>query len=523
MSALPAIHIKRGSQGLRALACLLLVLCAGCSAPVETNEIRFALSRAPINLDPRYATDAASERLNRLLYQRLVEFDNISRPVPGIATWRQLSAKHYRLTLHDTTSDFHHGRHLTADDVVATYYSVLDPATASPHRALLENIASLQLVDRLTVDFRLKRPDSLFPARLNIGILPADLLQAKHDFHAAPVGSGPFRFEGSAGQGEYVMQRIADKQQFRFVEVRDPTVRLLKLVRGEVDILQNDIAPELIAWLGAHDNIIVSRRPGNNFTYLGLNMASSKLADVKTRKAIALAIDRRALIDYMLRGNARTAESVLAPEHWAGHKHLPGYAFDPARSRKLLAEAGWSKNNPLRLSYKTSTDPLRVRIATAISSQLAMVGVQLDVQSMDWGTFYGDIKAGNFELYSLSWVGIRSPDIFEYVFHSRSVPPNGANRGRYTSKQADELITDGLQQASLQAMLLQLNTLQELLHQDLPYIPLWYEDHVFAGRNSISGYQLAEDGSYDGLVNVRRQNNPVKQAHVQTGQDYEKN
>lgn len=514
MSALSGTRIKTGSRLLRALVCLLLVLSAGCSSAVETNEIRFALAHAPINLDPRYATDAASERLNRLLYQRLVEFDDGSRAVPGIASWSQVSARHYRLMITAAASRFHHGRRLTADDVVETYLSVLDPATASPHRVLLENIASLQAIDTLTVDFHLKRPDSLFPARLTIGILPADLLRSNHDFHANPVGSGPFRFESNAGQSEYVFQRVEDKQRFRFVEVRDPTVRLLKLVRGEVDMLQNDIAPELAGWLDAQDTISVSRRRGSNFTYLGLNMASPKLLDGKTRTAIALAINRRQLIDYMLRGTARTAESILVPEHWAGHKQLPGYVFDPDQSRRLLAEAGWSKHKPLRLTYKTSTDPLRVRIATAISAQLADVGIQVDVQSMDWGTFYGDIKAGNFELYSLSWVGIRSPDIFEYVFHSQSVPPNGANRGRYVSKRADELITNALQQASLQPMLLQLHALQELVHQDLPYIPLWYEDHVFAARKSISGYRLGEDGSYDGLVNVRRQNYPVKRAQA---------
>lgn len=485
------------------LLILMVALLGGCSQADHNTEIRFALSRAAINLDPRFATDAASERINRLIYQRLVEYDEQSHPVPGIAKWKKLSDRHYRFTLTGQQL-FHNGELLTAADVVATYQSVLDGAMASPHRGLLEGIQRIVRVNDTSIDFFLNSKDNLFPGRLTIGILPADLIAARYDFHASPIGSGKFRFIAEGGVDDVLLQRQEDGQLIRFAEVRDPTVRLLKLVKGEVDILQNDIPPELYAWLARQDVVAIHKRPGSNYTYLGMNLRSHKLQDRRVRRAIAHAINRQALLKFLMHDRARPAESILSPEHWAGHKELQAYEYNPTRSRQLLEEAGWSASKPLKLVYKTSTDPLRIRIATIISDQLADVGIQVSLQSLDWGTFYGDIKSGSFELYSLSWVGIRSPDIFEYVFHSKSLPPAGANRGAYINSQVDTLVSSALYKNDIQDMHMNLIKVQQQLHADLPYIPLWYEDQFYAARADILGYELKADGNYDGLESVVR-------------------
>ncbi|MCH8846983.1 MAG: hypothetical protein IIC11_09655 [Proteobacteria bacterium] len=149
------------------------------------------------------------------------------------------------------------------------------------------------------------------------------------------------------------------------------------------------------------------------------------------------------------------------------------------------------------------------RLSTQLNSmtiqyQLKQVGIQVDVRSYDWGTFYGDIKAGRFQMYSLSWVGLKIPDIFRYVFHSTSLPPNGANRGRYKDAIADAMIeaAESKQNLAEQAKLYQ--SLQAYLHEQLPYIPLWYEDNILVTAKDISGYTLASDGNYDGLLTVKR-------------------
>ena len=407
----------------------LLLLVSACTGPAD-DTIRFGLSSGPANLDPRYATDATSARINRLIYRRLVDFDEQVRPVPSLASWEKISPRHYRFQLAPDRAPFHDGTPLTAADVAATYQSILDPANASAHASSLRLIENIVVIDADTLDFHIDRPDPLFPGYLVIGIVPAAGIAAGYPFHKTPLGSGPFRLSRWSEPGRLQLARIDDGQLFEFIRIGDPTVRVLKLLRGEVDLLQNDLPAELLEYLAGQADIRVQSVPGSNFSYLGFNLNDPVTGNILVRRAIAHAIDREAIIQHLLGGAARPAAALLQPGHWAGNPALQPAAHDPRQARALLAQAGFDGGHPLVLHFKTSTDPLRVRIATVIQQQLAEAGMDMQLSSYDWGTFYGDIKAGRFQLYSLAWVGIKTPDIFRYAFHSDSLPPEGANRGR---------------------------------------------------------------------------------------------
>jgi peptide/nickel transport system substrate-binding protein len=281
-------------------------------------------------------------------------------------------------------------------------------------------------------------------------------------------------------------------------------VRVLKLRRGEVDILQNDLPPELLEYLAAQPDIKVHRGPGSNFAYIGFNLQDPVTGNAAVRQAIAHAIDREGIIRHLLGGAAQPAAALLPPDHWAGHPGLQQIAYDPEQARTLLTAAGYDAGRPLTLHYKTSTDAVRLRIATVIQQQLAQAGIDMQLSSYDWGTFFGDIKAGRFQMYSLMWVGIKTPDIFRYAFHSTSLPPEGANRGRLVDAGIDRLITTAEQGTTLDEQALAYRQVQMRLLQQLPYIPLWYEDHVVALRTGIEGYRLAPDGNFDGLRHTRK-------------------
>jgi len=475
----------------------------GCSKP-ETNVLRFGISSAPINLDPRFATDAASSRINRLLYQSLVDFDDAYLAKPALARWKALTSVHYRFQLIDQQPRFHDGVALTTADIKATYDSVLNPEIASPHLAGFNMIESIELVDAQTIDFHLNKSDPLFPGRLVIGIMPAKLLDADHPFNRQPIGSGPFQFAAWPEEGRLQLQRQRDAQQFEFVAVKNPTVRVLKLLRGEIDMLQNNLPSELVTYLAEQEEIKLMKAPGSNFTYLGFNLQDQDTGNLLLRRAIAYALDREAIIKYVMGDAATQASALLPPDHWAGNSDLPLYRHDPDKARELLKQAGYVNGKRAKIVYKTSSDPFRIRLATVIQQQLSEVGIDVDLRSYDWGTFYGDIKAGRFQMFSLSWVGIKTPDIFRYVFHSESVPPNGANRGRYADVQADELIDAAEAKLTLPQQAKHYARLQAHLLDQLPYVPLWYEDHLFAARKGISGYTLARDGNYDGVIHVKR-------------------
>lgn len=315
--------MQRDHRIVRRLVALVLVAllgfgAGGCSQP-QDNGIRMGLAAAPITLDPRFATDATSARINRLLYARLVEFDDAARPVPGLARWQLLSPTHYRFRLGDSKRTFHNGTHLGARDVKATYESVLDPDTGSPHRNSLDMIERIEAVDDDTVDFYLSHADPLFPGYLVIGILPADALAAGRSFARDPLGSGPFRFLDWPAEGLLRLRRGADGQVFSFVQVSDSTVRVLKLLRGEIDLLQNDLPRELVRYLEKQSGVRVGHRAGSNFSYLGFNLHDAALRDIRVRRAIAYALDREAVVQYLFGGETRLANALLPPEHWAGN------------------------------------------------------------------------------------------------------------------------------------------------------------------------------------------------------------
>ena len=465
-------------------------LLCGCSQQNNHAEINFAIAQAPLNLDTRYATDAASERVNRLIYQPLVDFDAASKPKPVLANWVLIGTTHYQFTLQPSRAQFHHQSALTAHDVKATYDSIL-ALKNSPHSAEFANIKSIKVINDEIVLFELKQADSHFPSKLIIGILPADLIEKNHDFAHQPIGNGPLKLV--SWDSKLVLKRVKDSQQITLTEVKDPTVRVLKLLRSEADLIQGDLPPELVKHLQNQPEINVKTTVGANFSYLGLNMQDATLQNLKVRQAIAYAIDREAIIRQVMVQHTRVASAILPPEHYtnAANNALQSYGYNPELSKKLLTEAGIKL--PLKLVYKTSTDAQRLRFATILQAQMSKAGIDMQIKSLDWGTFFADVKQGNFQLFGLTWVGIKTPEIYAKAFGSNNFPPNGFNRGRYADKTLDSLLASENWPAATAH-----------IQQQLPYIPLWYEGQFAAMGNNISHYSPKPDGNWDDLATIQR-------------------
>ncbi len=483
------------------LCFLLLLLVGGCDSS-PPSHIRFGVQGLPVNFDPRYATDAASERVNHLLYRGLVRFDQGRRPIPDLADWTRPQPNRYRFTLRDHPL-FDDGSRLSMRDVAATYESILDPEKHSPHRSTLSVIEQIRVVDDVTLEFVLKRPDPFFPSYLVTGVMPAGRLDSGHDFTQQPVGSGRFRLlERDASH--LLLQRKIDRQKIELVLVKDPAIRVLKLLRGEIHLMQNDLSPSLVEYLSRQPEVKLATTAGSNFTYLGFNLEDPLTADHRIREAIAHAIDRKAILHYVFHDRARLANALFPPEHQLADRGLQTIQYDQQHARDLLSQAGYDLQHPLRLTYKTSSDPFRLRLATIIQQQLAEVGIEVVIKSYDWGTFFGDIKNGNFQLYSLTWVGIKTPDTFRYIFHSGSVPPAGANRGRYRSPEVDRLIESAEAQQQIEQQIPLYQQLQRRLLSELPYVPLWYEDQLVVYRHQqVAGYRVTTDGNYDALEQIQ--------------------
>ena len=291
-------------------------------------------------------------------------------------------------------------------------------------------------------------------------------------------------------------------------EAIDDLTYLFHLKKGTVDFIQNDIEPDMLPWLKKNSDASILTHQGTIFQYIGMNLDHPILKIPEVRQAIAYAIDREAIIRHLLKGLATPATGLLSPSHWAYEPSVPRFPHNPEEAKRLLDRAGFPDpdgDGPLprfKLSFKTTTLDLRRRIAETFKEQLGRVGIELEVRTYEWGTFYGDIQKGNFHLYSLSWVGINDPDIYFTLFHSRSTPPSGNNRGRYRNPEVDRLLEEGRKSLNLAERKRTYARVQKILALDLPTIPLWWQKNVVVIKRNIAGFVPYPDGDLTSLKNV---------------------
>jgi peptide/nickel transport system substrate-binding protein len=225
-------------------------------------------------------------------------------------------------------------------------------------------------------------------------------------------------------------------------------------------------------------------------------------------RALAYPYHRHILVRHLLKGTGTVAGGLLSPLNWAYDANGRRWPYDPKRAKRLLDEAGYPDpdgDGPLprfHLSFKTTNIDLRRRIAEAIKEQLQQVGIEIDVRSYEWATFYSDIKKGNFHLYSLAWVGIMDPDILYQIFHSSSFPPNGDNRGRYSNPAVDRLLEQGRSTNELAERKRIYGQVQRILAEDLPYVPLWWWNNVVVKKPALENFTPYPDGDLISLKHV---------------------
>src|SRR5208283_2163059 len=192
-------------------------------------------------------------------------------------------------------------------------------------------------------------------------------------------------------------------------------------------------------------------------------------------------IDRGPLLEYIWRGFAQPALSVLPPQSWAYDPDVAPYPHNPEKARQMLDAAGYRARDGIRfhLTMKTSTEESTRLLAAVLQQQLRDVGIALDIRTFEFATFFADVTSGAYQMYSLRWIGgNEDPDIFEYAFHSDKFPPHGANRSFYMNPRLDALIKEGRSETDPSRRKAVYADIQTILATDLPYINLWFLDNV---------------------------------------------
>jgi peptide/nickel transport system substrate-binding protein len=479
-------------------------------APPPANSVTMLIESSPANLDPRIGTDGQSEHIDALIFDALVRRDAHFNVQPWLAeSWQTPDPLTYIFHLH-TGVRFHDGRPLTSRDVKWTLDTILHGPIITSKAGAFQNIATVDIPDEATVIIRLKKPDAALLWNLSdgaIGIVPQG---SGRDFSHHPIGSGPFRFVSMEQDKEVVLARSETSWQpqpsidhIRFAVVPDAITRALELEKGSADVCVNALTADMVNALKDRPQLVIQTAPGTVLNYIAFNVADPALRDVRVRQAIAYAINRPLIVHSLWRYRARLAESLLPPDHWAWSPNLPRYDYSPERANALLDAAGLARDrNGIRfhITFKSSTDETSRLTAMILQQELRQIGIALDIRSFEFASFYADITRGAFQMYTLRWQGgNEDPDIFRYAYHTHSLAPHGANRGRYLNPALDLLLDEAGQSSDLQQRRKDYDEVQQILSRDLPSINLWYLDTVMVHNRRLENVQPSSSGNFDFL------------------------
>jgi len=505
----PALRCSLPARSLLALWCAATIAaCAGAGEGAGPNALRIPLINDPI-LNPVLAPDIGSVLINKVIFSALVRPDAQLRPTPDLATsWTTSDdGLTYTFALRPGVT-WHDGVPFTARDVKFTFDRIIDVNSGSRLRSDFAAVAAIDVVDSLTVRFRLHAPFAPFLALLgyNAGILPEHVFRDRKladvtDFNrSAPIGTGPFRVTRAAAGSAIVLERYPDYfgpapslDQLIFRIVPDVNAQVAQLLAGELDIVP--IEPANLPSVERARGVTVVRNAIVQHVYVGFNQADPRFHPALVRQALDVAVDRQAIIDGVLKGAADvprgTIPSVLADFYDAS---LPAPALLPDSARSLLGRAGWHAGADGRLRNAAGKpfaftllvdkgNPTREQAALAVQQDLGRIGMEVAIETMEFATLVRDrVLPGNYDAVLIWWTTPPDPD--QYAFYATG---QDNNHVRYSNREADSLLAAGratLDSARRRAIY---SGFQALERVDPPVLVLFYPRELLAMRERVHG------------------------------------
>ena len=497
---------------------------AGQAAPAARPKVlTIAQTVDPGTADPQLTTAEYFLPLN--VFDRLVEAVTTgpgqSELVPGLAESWEISDDGLVYTFHLRPNvKFHNGATLTADDVIFTFDRMLNPATKALNTDFLDMIAGatecmegtaettagLKKIDDLTVEITLAAPYAPFLANLATpagSIFPkAYVEEVGEDFGIKPVGTGPFQVDKWEYNSQIDLSAFPDyfrgKAQFDkliFKIVPEPQTQALMFKKGELDVLDLDNArssiPEFQNDPQWKDHIVSGPRVGTY--YMSINQQIPPFDNIKVREAMMYAIDRQMLIDKLYYGTGVPAKGILAPGLAGYNPDLPGFPYDPERSKALLAEAGLPDGFEMTI-YQTVDSPSTLKINEALQAMLGEVGIKVTIEQLDEAAFFGTRREGKLGSYVTSWsADFNDPDNFIYTFFA---PRNSVARSwNYVNPEVQEKLEQARSMTDMQARYKLYQELERtIVYEDFAFIPLFHLEHLFVVQPRVKNFKVSWNG-----------------------------
>jgi peptide/nickel transport system substrate-binding protein len=499
----------------------LAVVVSGCSGPDEQGPASgagplvsggtavLALGAEPDVLNPLINTSAQAGQVLALLLDGLVEMEEDFLYHPRIAEELVFSPDSLSITVRLRDWNWSDGSPLTSADVVRSFELFVDPLVASPRAGgRISNVAAVTALDERTVryDFHRRRADqvatlgyALLSAASVAGLDPAEV--RSWPLNQAPDANGLFALESWERGRHMVLRRneaypgpkpALDRVMVRFIP--DETARLVALETGEVDVVDN-VPPHQAARLSGLDGIEVAASSGRLMGMIYWNHELEMFSDRRVRKALSLAVDRKAFVDGLLSGYGSPAAGPLPPVLWAHDPSVKPDPLDLDRAAGLLDEAGWidrdgdgvcdRDGSPLSFTILTRKgDPVRENGAVVLRENFAAVGVEVRTRILEFSTVIDHVRHGDFEAY----LGVFSARL--------AVDPSGLlasdsfdrwNYGHYADARADSLMDLALSLTDREASRPVWTEFQRHCAEDQPMTFIYYPHDVVAHSSRLRG------------------------------------
>ena len=474
-------------------------------------------------LIPNITSDAASHQVGNLIYSGLLKRDRDLKVVGDLAESWEFSRNCLALTFHlRKNATWQDGKPLTADDVLFTYETMIDPKTPTAYKEDFLAVKSAEVLDPYTIRFLYGKVYAQALVSWEMWVLPKHLLASyvregrlrEAPQNRFPVGSGPYRFsEWKSGEkivltanADYyagrpyisrVVYRIIPSQATIFLELKAQGVDAANLTA-----IQYQRQTDYPAFRKAYERY---RYAGNAYTYFGFNLRDPRFADRRVRQAFAYAIDKHELIEGVRLGLGREATGPYKPGTWAYNPNVRRYPHDPARARALLAEAGWKdtdgdglldKNGkPFTFELLTNQgNDERKKVAELIQSSLKEIGVGVEIRVIEWASFLSEyIKKRRFDAIVLGWGIGTDPDQYE-IWHSSKTGPDELNHISYANPEVDALLEQGRTSCRQAERKKFYDRLQTILAEDQPIVFLYFRDALPVVSSRVRGIVPAPSG-----------------------------
>lgn len=483
---------------------ILIATLLGAFALAQTSDrhggtLRFGAIGDVDDLDPHTTGSVSAWLVLENIYERLLMVDANLELQPRLAKEYTISEDglQYDFYLQEGVK-FHNGRELTADDVKASFERIRDPDVPAVAKGSLSVLESIDVVDDYHVRLTLKQPlaSILYVlARLETAILPIEEVERQGGKLTEPVGTGPFAFEEHVKDQRLVLVRNPDYWQeglpyldrVEYIPVPDDNVRLVNLMTGELDVIQN-VPPADAPSVEQHPNIDLVTEIGTFWPHVSMNTQTEPFDDVRVRQAVHLAIDQEEVLELGNWGRGIVSQSPIPPTS-PFHAEVEGWDHDPERAKELLAEAGYPDG------FETTMRAVRgsnVDLAEIIQAQLAEVGITVNIQVDEQPTWFAEVfNNRDYEMSVIAHVSKIDPDLSLYdILYT----DEAKNYTRYSNKQLDELLDTGRSTTDPAKRQEIYNEAQELVVAESGYVVLFLQELLFGVGGQVEGFNLLPTG-----------------------------